>query len=190
MPKLIGLCGYAGHGKTTAALHLATAHKFHIYSFAAPLKSMLETLLAEVGVNPSHINRMIRGDLKEKESRFLAGNTPRHAMQTLGTEWGRDCMGATFWAEIAKMRIDDAQIRGIDIVFDDVRFENEAELIRKMGGRIIQVLRPGAPIPPPGGHRSEHPPEPDMTCYNSGDPDAMRKWFDYHIKTPTPTQSR
>ncbi len=42
----------------------------------------------------------IEGSLKAKPCSLLAGKTPRHAMQTLGTEWGRNCIGDGFWINL------------------------------------------------------------------------------------------
>lgn len=188
-PRLIGLCGYAGHGKTTAALHLAVKHKFHVLSFAAPLKAMMSALLHEIGVNASHANRMIRGDLKEHRSRFLNDHTARHAMQTLGTDWARRHMGEDFWINAARQKVYNTHSLGKSVVFDDVRFENEAEMIRDLGGIVIMVRRATGTTPIAGGHVSENPPEPDRTCYNSGSEQDMRRWFDYHVMGDEPQSS-
>jgi hypothetical protein len=79
--RLIALTGYAGSGKSTLADILACEHGFTVVKFAGPLKAMLRAL----GLD----EREIEGDLKEQPCQLLAGHTPRRAMQTLGTEWGR-----------------------------------------------------------------------------------------------------
>lgn len=60
-------------------------------------------------------------------------------MRTLGTEWGRECVSPTVWLDVwlAKAR------RKSFVVVDDVRFENEAELIRLVGGQMWRITRPG-----------------------------------------------
>ena len=43
-------------------------------------------MLYQLGLGEAHIE----GALKEVPCELLGGKTPRYAMQTLGTEWGRD----------------------------------------------------------------------------------------------------
>jgi CRP/FNR family transcriptional regulator len=58
-------------------------------------------------------------------------------MQTLGTEWGRQCMDADIWVRAWAARA--ALLTSA--VADDVRFQNEADMIRNLGGVIIRVMR-------------------------------------------------
>ena len=89
MPVLIGLCGPAGAGKSTAARHLVEHHGFVRRPFAGPLKGMLRTLLLGQGVPAGDVERMVDSDLKAVPARALDSRTPRLAMSTLGTEQGR-----------------------------------------------------------------------------------------------------
>jgi hypothetical protein len=59
----------------------------------------------------------------------------------LGTEWGRDLIHPDIWVIAARAQIE--RYGDADIVFDDVRFENEASMIRELGGLIIHVDRLG-----------------------------------------------
>ena len=80
-PRLIGFCGAAGAGKTHAATLLARDWGYSRVRFAGPLKAMLHALgLTEADTD---------GAAKDQPADLLGGRTPRHAMQTLGTEWGR-----------------------------------------------------------------------------------------------------
>ena len=65
----------------------------------------------------------------------------RQMMQLLGTEWGRDLIHPDIWVIAARAQIE--RYGDADIVFDDVRFENEASMIRELGGLIIHVDRLG-----------------------------------------------
>jgi hypothetical protein len=61
--------------------------------FAEPLKAMLDTYLSYARASMrTHIERMIDGDLKEWRPAVFGGRSARYAMQTLGTEWGRQMM--------------------------------------------------------------------------------------------------
>ena len=143
--KLIGFTGYAGSGKTTAAKHLVEKHGFVRIRFAGPLKDMMRALgLGE---------REVDGDLKEQPCKLLSGRTPRYAMQTLGTEWGRDLMHPDFWRNIAVEQICAVLDQGGRVAIDDVRFPNEVETIKGLGGDIIEIFRPS--VVPNTNHASE-----------------------------------
>lgn len=174
---VIGLTGAAGSGKSTAAQHIVEKWSGHRRPFAAPLKRMLQTFLEDQGCGLAMAMRMVSGDLKEVPSEFLGGRTPREAMQTLGTEWGRG-LSSTLWVDAWKHGVEVAELHAsagdetVMIVVDDVRFPNEAEAIRALGGIIVRIERPGAGL---GGAAGRHVSEtadlgePDMTIANVGD---------------------
>jgi hypothetical protein len=164
---IIGLHGPAGSGKSEAANHLVNTLGFDIVKFAYPLKEMLSAYYRALGLNWTEIGRRIEGDLKEVNDPYLGGRTPRHAMQTLGTEWGRDSMRRDFWIEAWRIRVLN---RDVNVVVDDVRFDNEALAIRALGGQIIKlepaVLRRDVSV-----HSSEasiHPDLVDAVVRNDG----------------------
>lgn len=173
--RLIGLSGAAGSGKSTAAQYLQDAHRYQRRRFAQPLKDALRRILQGALVDDHTIERMIEGDLKETPATVLLGKTPREAMQTLGTEWGRHCIGDDFWVNLMRHALDTSK-RGSLIVIEDVRFDNEAALIRAYGGKIIRMEGRGGIT---GVHVSEKGVEPDLTCYNGGSITETHRWFDY-----------
>lgn len=138
---VIAFTGLAGSGKSTAAAHLVNAHGFARSRFAGPLKAML----AAFGLSPAEID----GDRKEFPSDLLCGRTPRWAMQSLGTEWGRELIGGDVWIRAWR-----ASLPASNVVVDDCRFPNEAEAVYAVGGVLIHVERPGAPVVA-GAHVSE-----------------------------------
>lgn len=144
--NIIAICGTAGAGKSTLATQL-TFCGYTRMPFARPIKLMLSVLLHEQGAK--NIRRMLWGDLKEEPSPFLAGRTPRYAMQTLGSEW-RDLMGRELWTSIWKATLENKSPQRV--VVDDLRFMHEANTIRSLGGVIISVCRDGYM---PGTHISE-----------------------------------
>lgn len=166
---LIALHGVAGSGKSLASDHLWNGHGFATTKFAGPLKGMLRMLLIINGVKTTgEIDRYIEGDLKEVPSDYFGGKTPRYLMQTLGTEWGRELIADDLWLSTWKNGV---QSMGEDsVVVDDCRFENEATLVRSMGGRVIHIKRPD-PDRDPGVHSSEVELEvkpQDLVIWNTG----------------------
>lgn len=151
--RLIGFTGLKGSGKDTAG-QVFVDHGWKKISFAEPLKAMMRTLLEMRGATPKTIYRMLEGDLKEAGSTLLLGNTARHAMQTLGTEWGRDLIDPDLWIDTFNRRAHNILAAGDGVVVTDVRFPNEVEAIRKLGGKVFRVNRGSA-------HESEslHPSE-------------------------------
>ncbi|KTB97352.1 deoxynucleotide monophosphate kinase family protein [Pseudomonas sp. ICMP 10191] len=136
---LIGLTGPARSGKTTAASHLAHDHGFECYAFADPLR---EGIMAIFNLSPDDFE----GDKKEQPIDWL-GRSPRQLMQLLGTEWGRHMISANLWVDLAEQNLDclSAVFDGVPgFVVSDVRFENEADFIRKRGGTVIHLYRPDA----------------------------------------------
>lgn len=111
-------------------------HGFTLAKFAGPLKDMLRAYYRSQGVFGTELERRIEGDLKEVPCKYLNGHTPRHAMETLGTEWGRICMGSDFWIKAWERLID--LIPGPAVV-DDCRFDNEAVSIRLNGGKVVKL---------------------------------------------------
>lgn len=148
--KLIGLYSSVPQsGKSTVAGVLAVKG-FSCVPFAEPLKLMLIPLLCEMGMTEQQARHYLYVD---KAAMFEPlGVTFRHLQQTLGTEWGRACISPDVWLRVWKERGRQYEY----VVVDDVRFPNEAELIRSMGGEVWKVVRPSASVAEEvGGHPSE-----------------------------------
>ena len=124
--KLIGIAGPAGCGKDTAADHIIKHRPdYRKTSFANPIKEMLRD-----GLGLS--TEQLYGRLKDTmDNRY--GCTPRHMMQTLGTEWGRELVDGDVWVKSMAHYLSDL---GGAFIIPDVRFENEATFIRQHGHLI------------------------------------------------------
>ncbi|TPM67434.1 deoxynucleotide monophosphate kinase [Mesorhizobium sp. B2-2-1] len=144
LPLVVALSGLAGSGKSTAAQYLVERHGYTRVRFAGPLKAMIKA----IGLDDRHTD----GEWKEETVRLLNHKTPRHAMQTLGTEWGRKCMGEDFWVNLWSCAASDVIEDGGRVVVDDCRFPNEAAAVRKMGGDIYRLAGRGGIA---GAHESE-----------------------------------
>lgn len=129
--KIIGLCGFKGSGKSTAADFLCEMG-YEKRALAAPLKEACQTIF--------HLSdeQLYTSEGKEKfDPRW--SKTPRKIFQLFGTEVGRT-FSSDVWIESLQQYIEkDGHNKW---VIDDVRFPNEAEAIRKMGGVVIGIDRP------------------------------------------------
>jgi hypothetical protein len=168
---IIGLCGPAKSGKSLAAQYLANEYGFERVRFAGPLKAML----AALGLSPDEID----GDLKEQPSALLGGQTPRHAMITLGTEWGRQLIDPDLWINAWRLAVDRLP-PGVPVVVEDCRFANEAGEIRLLGGLTVRLDRRGAGIGV--NHESEAANfTPDGAIDNNDTPEALCDKLDQFV---------
>lgn len=166
MNRLIGLTGLKGSGRSEVARILATHKRVRI---AGVLKEML--LL--IGLTPDQID----GASKELPSTLLGGKTPRWAMQSLGTEWGRNLIHPDLWVNIMKARLMEQWKTnpGWPFVIDDIRFPNEVEMVYELGGVMCRVERRGITAP------QDHAPENqvynlrvDAVIHNDGSLEELR----------------
>ena len=132
---LIGLAGRKGHGKDTAAAGLTG---YENVKFAGPLKAMLRTFMEYVGLPAETIDRCIEGDMKEVPMPCFGGKTTRFAMQTLGTEWGRNTISDSLWVNA----FHDRATQFDKVVCSDMRFPNEVQFIKDMGGTTVRIVDP------------------------------------------------
>ena len=182
LPPVIGFTGPSQNGKSAAATWILRNH--HIcsrMSFAEPIKRMTREFLRSILPKDWPIDSSSYvSDIGHKNEPipFLGGMTARHLMQTLGTEWGRETLHPDFWVGIAATKLErklgsnfvKTDRVPIKVVFDDVRFANEAEMIRMHGGMIVRILRPDhTPDAKVADHASEaFGFDVDLTVMNDG----------------------
>lgn len=129
---VIGIAGYIGTGKTTVSNWFIQNHGFKRVSFADPIRKMIMAL----GIPEETLRDPVK---KEQPHDLLLGRSPRYAMETLGTNWGRDLMHPHFW--VGQLAV---QTRRMPfVIIDDVRFQNEVEAIAEMGGKVWRLNMPG-----------------------------------------------
>jgi hypothetical protein len=151
---LLGLSGVAGAGKDTAA-NILVDLGFVKISLAMPMKFICKELFDfsdEQLWGPS--------EARNAPDPRYGGLTPRHALQTLGTEWGRAC-----WPDIWVNRaLKDARwyfdYDALGVVVPDVRFRNERAAIETAGGEVWRIVRPGAGL---AGAAAAHLSENELT---------------------------
>jgi hypothetical protein len=138
MQKIIGLYSPAPQsGKSTVAAHLKQ-QGYAVVPFAETLKLMLIPMLESLGYDKHGANYLVH-QAKQVVVQD-AGVSVRHMLQTLGTEYGRQCIHPDIWVRCWKGRA----ARHDAVVADDVRFPNEAKMIKLLGGEMWRIDRPGA----------------------------------------------
>ena len=169
---IIAFTGKAGSGKDTAANILIEKYGFIKISFAASLKDAVAAIFSwprDMLEGSTAESRAWREQKDEWWSNRLSMNiTPRHILQTWGTELCRDGFHEDIWiASLEKKLV--CFPATTNIVITDCRFENEAAVIHKLGGKIIQIDR--SSIDSESKHSSElgiSQNTTDIIIYNKG----------------------
>lgn len=132
---IVAFIGYAGSGKTTIArAALASRPHWQHVGFSDPMVYMIRAL----GVPDEVIADKRRWN---QPLEILCGKSLRYAMQTLGTEWGRYCIGDNFWLNVGIARA--LAFKGHSFI-DNIRFPNEFDAVKRAGGITIGLMRPEA----------------------------------------------
>lgn len=182
---IIGIAAKAYNGKDEVAQYLEQRHGFWKVAFADPIKDMLLIpAFGEFGLTRQHF---IDPDLKEAPLELLGGKSPRQLMQLLGTEWGRNLVSTELWIRLAARHVERlSQLKTVDgIVIVDVRYENEAEWVRSIGGQVWHLVRPGARRA--SSHSSEDGvavffPKKDGYLNNDGTLEQLHARIDFALK--------
>lgn len=132
---LIGIHGKARSGKDLAAKHLVNRHGFVRNAFADPLKMAAQQMFMLTD------EQTWSDELKEVVIPYWE-MSPREMFQKVGTEGGRMLFGEDIWLKRWRYHYD--TFKGVmNYVVPDVRFENEAQYIRDLGGTVIHIVRDG-----------------------------------------------
>jgi len=147
---IIGVSGYAGAGKDTVGAYLQKCGWIRV-AFADKLKELA------IELNPClfPVGKELRDLVKQYGSLDGAkGYVPevRQYLQDLGVSM-RDILWPDIWIDAAMKTVHEEIEQGHNVVITDVRFPNELQAIRELGGEVWRVNRRGhAPV---NGHVSE-----------------------------------
>jgi hypothetical protein len=142
---IIALAGYARSGKNTVAEMIreelaARGKRGFEVSFAEPMKAFCEQVF---GFDWDQLH----GNARERpDTRWTRPDgtplTARYALQTLGTEWGRNC-DPNLWAKAGVLKAKAISKTGGVAIITDCRFINEAQTVRDADGWVCRVSRHG-----------------------------------------------
>ncbi|CCQ44652.1 putative deoxynucleotide monophosphate kinase [Pseudarthrobacter siccitolerans] len=155
---IVGLIGKKRSGKDTFAGGLIDAHGFTRVAFADPVRQAALDLDPYVGrpALPGQLapQREVRlSDVIDSigwESAKDYVPEVRRILENFGTNSIRK-LDPDFWVRMAVEKI---QATEGPVVVTDVRFPNEADKIRELGGHVVRIVRPGFESAP-GAHVCE-----------------------------------
>jgi hypothetical protein len=144
--NLIGLTGYAQSGKDTFASILVEKYGYSRIAFADKIRDFLYGINPMVACSPTgylqDLVNLVGWDKAKQEPQV------RRLLQDLGIS-ARDLISEDIWVTAALSSVSKDQ----RVVITDVRFENEAAMIKSMGGQLWRVKRSG--VGPVNDHVSE-----------------------------------
>ena len=142
----IGLVGYSQSGKDTVADILVKNYGYTRVAFADKIREFLYGLNPMVACSPTgylqDLVNLVGWDAAKQEPQV------RRLLQDLGNS-ARKTIDENVWVTLALGNIDVNK----RVVITDVRFENEAMMIKLMGGQLWRVKRVG--VGPVNDHVSE-----------------------------------
>lgn len=134
--KIIGFHGLAFSGKDTAALAIKSLEpNTDLFAFASPLKEACKILF-------NFTYEQLHDPIMKEKIDECWGKSPRQIMQWLGTDILRTHINQDFFVMNMKQKIESSKANYI--VVSDIRFDNEAEFIKAMGGKVIKIIRSDA----------------------------------------------
>lgn len=149
---IIGLTGAARSGKDTVADYLVSRHGFSKSAFAFALRREVAESF-NINVDILDIDKDIHSPLMnmdrctDKEfasimsgsmAHAVNGNfSPRKVMQLWGTEYRRS-QDPDYWVNKVKDKVCD----GRSWVISDLRFFNEYDILKSVGGAVIRIINP------------------------------------------------
>ena len=130
---LIGIAGKKGSGKDSVADYLCAQYRFQKRAFADPLKQICQILFQ---LEDQQLSDPI---LKETiDDRWQL--SPRQMFQKIGTDLFRNHYDPHIWLDHFKSWYFQHALE-THIVCNDVRFQNECDLIHELGGIVIRLTR-------------------------------------------------
>ena len=146
MYDIIGLVGFKGCGKDTAAAGLIRRQDYTTIAFADPIKDCLSAIFCWdrdmlEGTTPRSRRWRETVDPWWANELGITDFTPRWAMTHFGTDLMRDQFCPKIWIINTNRRLDLRRAQGEKVIIKDCRFSNEIDAIRARRGVIARVRR-------------------------------------------------
>ena len=140
---IIGICGFIGPGKDTAADYLVNIHNFKRESFASTLKDAVSDIF---GWDRDMLEGRTQSsrDWREQVDEWWAARlgiphlTPRWILQNWGTNLIRQHFHDDIWIASLENKLRTSKD---NVVISDCRFQNEITGLKEQGAKIIWVQR-------------------------------------------------
>lgn len=158
---LVGITGYAQHGKDTTGQRLVDEFGFKRFAFADQLKALALDIDPHIGVENADGSLIRLSEAVSVMGWEGAKGLPevRRLLIALGIGV-RSRIGADAWVEacITSIESQDLDVYADNIVVTDVRFPNEAVWVQGMGA-LMRVTRPGVEAVPHENESERYVPE-------------------------------
>lgn len=165
----VGFIGKARSGKDSAAGYLVSTRAYTRLAFADPLKALaldvdpyiptgygvtvrLSRLVADVGWEYAK-------DTYPEVRRFLQAQG--QAVRTNDED---------YWLDIMRRKLSAAEAWNLPVVVTDVRYPNEAEMLRARGFRLVRIVRPNpitGTVMEPASTAARHASETALDSYDA-----------------------
>lgn len=140
MGKLIGILGKKRSGKDSSGNYMIAKYNYTRYAFADPIKDIIKIMF---DFNTKQLNE----DKEIIDERWNI--SPREILQKFGTDICRNDLkeyipnikldNETLWIKLFRFFYEKNKDK--DIVVTDVRFLDEINIIKSLGGKIIKINR-------------------------------------------------
>lgn len=164
---IIGLSGKMGAGKDAVAA-LMSMVGYRRFAYADALRGEVAEAMKDRADIPSCLSAEAASAIAMAPMSEVYAKPTTQRMRALLQEWGteyRRAQSQSYWVD--KMR---EKLAGVECAaISDVRFADEAALVRELGGRVWRIERPGTGDGERSGHVSEAMPfDVNYVIHNTG----------------------
>jgi len=143
MGTLIALGGQLRAGKDEVAQHLANKHGYVVMGMSDNLNQALLALNPWINTAMAYPEVQRYREYHDAIGYVEAKKNPevRRLLQVLGTEVGRNMISQDVWVNMAERTIREHWAQNKKVVITAVRFPNEIEMVRRLGGTTVWIER-------------------------------------------------